>query len=172
MAWCHQATSHYLSQCWPRSLSPYGVTRSQWVKSNRWGQNKKEPLSCRWHFGMHLCEWKSWYFDLNFTEVCPNGPVDNKPTLIQKIAWCQTGDKPLSEPMMIYTLLTHILIMRARDLWSVKSCGIHLTIITLEILISSAEYVAKLFKITAMSQSLRNLQVLSPRLAIEGVYWS
>ena len=32
MAWCHQATSHYLSQCWPRSLSPYGVTRPQWVK--------------------------------------------------------------------------------------------------------------------------------------------
>ena len=25
-AWCHQATSHYLSQCWPRFLSPYGVT--------------------------------------------------------------------------------------------------------------------------------------------------
>ena len=33
MAWCHQATSHYLSQCWPRSLSPYGVTRPQWVKA-------------------------------------------------------------------------------------------------------------------------------------------
>ena len=32
MAWCHQATSHYLSQCWPRSLSPYGVIRPQWVK--------------------------------------------------------------------------------------------------------------------------------------------
>ena len=31
MAWCHQATSHYLSQCWPRSLSPYGVTRPRWV---------------------------------------------------------------------------------------------------------------------------------------------
>ena len=26
MAWCRQATSHYLSQCWPRSHSPYGVT--------------------------------------------------------------------------------------------------------------------------------------------------
>ena len=23
IAWCHQATSHYLSQCWPRSLSLY-----------------------------------------------------------------------------------------------------------------------------------------------------
>ena len=35
MAWCHQATSHYLSQWWPRSLSPYGVsvTRPQWVNS-------------------------------------------------------------------------------------------------------------------------------------------
>ena len=32
MAWCHQATSHYLSKCWPRSVSPYGVTRPQWVK--------------------------------------------------------------------------------------------------------------------------------------------
>ena len=32
MAWCRQATSHYLSQCWPRSLSPYGFTRPQWVK--------------------------------------------------------------------------------------------------------------------------------------------
>ena len=31
MAWCRQATSHYLSQCWPRSMSPYGVTRLQWV---------------------------------------------------------------------------------------------------------------------------------------------
>ena len=28
MVWCRQATSHYLSQCWPRSLSPYGTTMS------------------------------------------------------------------------------------------------------------------------------------------------
>ena len=33
MAWCHQATSHYLSQCWLRSMSPNGVTRPQWVNS-------------------------------------------------------------------------------------------------------------------------------------------
>ena len=30
MAWCRQATSHYLSRCWPRSLSPYGITRPHW----------------------------------------------------------------------------------------------------------------------------------------------
>ena len=32
MAWCRQATSHYLNHCWPRSLPPNGVTRPQWVK--------------------------------------------------------------------------------------------------------------------------------------------
>ena len=31
MAWYHQATSHYLSQCWPSSMSQYGVNRPQWV---------------------------------------------------------------------------------------------------------------------------------------------
>ena len=32
MAWCRQATSHYLSQCWLRSMSPYCITRPQWIK--------------------------------------------------------------------------------------------------------------------------------------------
>ena len=31
MAWCCQATSHCLNQCWPRSMLPYGVTWPQWV---------------------------------------------------------------------------------------------------------------------------------------------
>ena len=33
MAWCCQATSHYLNQCWPSSMMPYSVTRPQWVNS-------------------------------------------------------------------------------------------------------------------------------------------
>ena len=33
IAWCHQATSRELSQYWPRSLSLYGITRTQWVNS-------------------------------------------------------------------------------------------------------------------------------------------
>ena len=36
MAWCHQATSHYMSQCWLRSLSPYGITRPEWVNTELW----------------------------------------------------------------------------------------------------------------------------------------
>ena len=44
MAWCRQATSHYLNQCWPSSMSPYGITRPQWVNTlaqGRCGSNFK-----------------------------------------------------------------------------------------------------------------------------------
>ena len=33
MACCLTAPSHYLSQCWPRFVSPNGLTRPQWVKN-------------------------------------------------------------------------------------------------------------------------------------------
>ena len=31
----------------------------------------------------------------------PKGPINNMPALVQIMAWCQPGDKPLSEPMMV-----------------------------------------------------------------------
>ena len=31
MGWRCQAANHYLSPCWPRSMLPYGITRSQCV---------------------------------------------------------------------------------------------------------------------------------------------
>ena len=37
----------------------------------------------------------------------PKGPVNKIPALVQIMAWCRSGDKPLSEPMMV-SLLTHI----------------------------------------------------------------
>ena len=37
----------------------------------------------------------------------PSGPISNIPTLVQVMAWCRPGDKPLSEPMMV-RLPTHI----------------------------------------------------------------
>ena len=53
VAWCHQAPSHYLSQCWPRWMSPYGFTRPQWgnwfntlqsAKQGRRARQKDEDL--------------------------------------------------------------------------------------------------------------------------------
>ena len=44
-------------------------------------------------------------------EFDPKGPNNNIPALVQMMAWCQPGDKPLSEPM-VGSLLTHICITR------------------------------------------------------------
>ena len=30
----------------------------------------------------------------------PKGPIDNKSVLVQVIAWCRRGEKPLPEPML------------------------------------------------------------------------
>ena len=35
MAWCPQATSHYMSQCWAWYIAPYGIIRPQWVYLSR-----------------------------------------------------------------------------------------------------------------------------------------
>ena len=48
--------------------------------------------------------WISLNFSLKFV---PKVSIDNIPALVQIMAWRRTGDKPLSEPMMI-SLLTHI----------------------------------------------------------------
>ena len=50
MAWCCQATSHYLDQCWPRSPTPYGVTRPQrvnsvWPSDTIWRHRSESTLS-------------------------------------------------------------------------------------------------------------------------------
>ena len=36
-------------------------------------------------------------FPLKFA---PKGPIDNKSALVQVMTWCQTGIKPLPEPIM------------------------------------------------------------------------
>ena len=38
-------------------------------------------------------------------------PIINIPPMVQIMAWCRSGDKPLSEPMMV-SLLTHICVTR------------------------------------------------------------
>ena len=85
MAWCRQATSHYLSQRWPRSVSPYGVIKPQWVLSH-------------WLLG-DMSVIKSMFFNI----IIQNNRLDsrcgialrwmpqnlnNKSTVVQVMAWC------------------------------------------------------------------------------------
>ena len=52
--------------------------------------------------------WISIKISLKFV---PKGPINNIPALIQIMAWRRSGDKPLSEPMMV-SLPTHICVTR------------------------------------------------------------
>ena len=38
----------------------------------------------------------------------PEGPIDNKAALVQGMAWRQTGDKPLPEPVLTHFTVEYI----------------------------------------------------------------
>ena len=50
------------------------------------------------------------------------GPIDNNSALVQIMAWRRSGDKPLSEPMMISST-THICVTRPQWVYSNHWCG-------------------------------------------------
>ena len=92
MAWCRQATSH-LSRCWPRSLSPYDVTRPHWVNGSHpsdmsvcahlthFKQHRKElkliqRCQSNQKKGIHLCPFFGVYIYINL--------VDN-----ESVHWCR-----------------------------------------------------------------------------------
>ena len=52
--------------------------------------------------------WISIKISLKFV---PKGPINNIPALVQIMAWRRSGDKPLSEPMVV-SLPTHICVAR------------------------------------------------------------
>ena len=59
MAWHRQATNHYLNQCWPRSMSPYGFTGPQWVRKLFFASSIY--ITGRWQLdGEWCCDLLSW----------------------------------------------------------------------------------------------------------------
>ena len=60
------------------------------------------------NFNIFLNDNVSILFKLSLIFV-PKGPTNNIPALVQIMAWCRSGNKPLSEPMLV-SLLMHICI--------------------------------------------------------------
>ena len=81
MAWCHQATSHCLSQCWPRSLSPYGVTRPQWVKGT------ESKLSSSDTYFILLLYITFCYHDIYYSKSLPKPVLSYCPSDFRNIPW-------------------------------------------------------------------------------------
>ena len=68
------------------------------------------------------------------------GLIDNIPALVQIMAWRRSGDKPLSEPMMV-SLLMHICVTRPQ--W-VKTFGISYWHFTLKYFLWVGHFYSKL----------------------------
>ena len=68
IAWCYQATYHYLSQCWSRMMSPFGVTKPQ-IVNIIFPKVMHTFIVCYWTFQGHLKGW--WLARFSFLSVSP-----------------------------------------------------------------------------------------------------
>ena len=82
MAWCRQATSHYLSQCWPRSLLQYGVNRPEWVLKMK---SKHQILKIAYWNKKWIC----WEIITVFSTMPPNAVTS--PLLMHTIVHWRNG---------------------------------------------------------------------------------
>ena len=96
-------TKHYLNQWWHRSMMSYDVSIPQWVTEFL---NTLRPRQNDYHFPDDI--FKCIFFNENLCvsikislKFVPKVPINNFPALVQMMAWRRSGDKPLSEPMMI-----------------------------------------------------------------------
>ena len=104
MVLCRQESNPFLKQYQSKSIMPLGVT-SHNVLINTFRQRQTYPNygNVIYKFIFNENAWISIKISLKFV---PKGPIKIFLHLVQ-IAWCQPGDKPLSEPM-VFSLLTHI----------------------------------------------------------------
>ena len=104
----------------PRCMKPYGVARAQWVNTLRPRQNGRRFADGTFkHIFLNENVRISIKISLKFV---PEGTINNSPALVQIMAWRRSGDKPLSEPMMV-DLLTHICVTRPQWVNFILSLG-------------------------------------------------
>ena len=88
-------------------------------------------FSRKWH---HFCFFVVTHLNISL-KLVPRGPTNNIPTLVQVMAWCRPGDKPLSEPMMV-SLPTYIYVTRPQwvKMWLTHWGWVHICVSKLTII--------------------------------------
>ena len=117
-SWCYHKTRQQ-TITWTK-VNPYlclHVINTLRLRQN--GQHFADDTLKRIFFNENV--WISIIISLMFV---PKGLIYNIPALVQIMAWCRPGDKPLSEAMMIY-LLTHICVtwpqwVNSEKVWTIK----------------------------------------------------
>ena len=114
MAWCRQATSHYLNQCWPRSMSPYGITSPHWVQQPPINQSQIIIHQLK-NFTFNNCATKSSPFSL-LTFLCrrPLLGVMCPPRCTTMAAACPVGQS-------LSTLTTSLWLISRTRIWLIST---------------------------------------------------
>ena len=120
-----------------------GALRSIFPKFGQVVVNTLRPRQNGRHFPDDIFKWiflneDVWIPIKISMKFVPQGPINKIPALVQIMAWRRSGDKPLSEPMMVSSL-THICVTRPQWVKSMISpiaslkihIPIHLSIIPL-----------------------------------------
>ena len=155
MTWCHK-------RCWVISnhVTEYAILfQPQCVNTLRPRQNGRhfadDIFKC-----ICLNENVSILIKISLKFV-PKGPINNIPALVQIMAWCRPGNKPLSEPMMV-NLPTHICVTRPQ--W------VNLIWLLTKMLISYMEVLQSLKALTEIHYSWEKLCYLGISTIICSVY--
>ena len=86
---------------WPRTLGIHVFTM-------HWNNDDNDKLGLQWkHYKSEIADFKNNFLNENVwalfaisLKFVRNIPIENKSELAEVLAWCWTGDKPLTEPMM------------------------------------------------------------------------
>ena len=118
--WCHLANCGLVTPYGNIDLDQHWFSLwlvAEWHQAITWGTvNTLRPRQNGRHFPDDIFKciflnqsiWISIAISLKFV---PKGAINNISALVQIMAWRRSGDKPLSEPMMI-SLPTHICVTR------------------------------------------------------------
>ena len=104
--------------CKGNELMEISHIQNEWVNTLRTRRNSRnfpdDIFKC-----IFLSE-KVWIPIKISLKFVPGGPINNIPALVQIMAWCRQGNKPLSQPMMV-RLPTHICVTRSQWVNTISS---------------------------------------------------
>ena len=115
---------NYLDQWWHKSLMRICITKPQCAGVNTLGPRQDgrhfPDVIFKWIF-LNKNVWISVRISLKFV---PRGPINNILALFLIMAWHQSGDKPLSEPMIVFWCIYVSLGLNKLRIW--WTCGLWL----------------------------------------------
>ena len=119
MAWCRQATSHYLSQCWPRLMLPYGVIRPQWVNNMAAGGMAMSGIMSSTVLIIYLHS-KSWIYFLRFTVFFQWSHA----VILQEIAWNVSSIYKPSGVVAIFCKYSWVFFSHTTTVWLLRQTSV------------------------------------------------